>query len=91
MPCENKINNFFIVMACKCKRKAEIEEKYGEPIEKTLNDKIGDFCLKIFGFVFVLLLTFVLTPLILFVGVYKMFFSKNKTIVLPKFISKRYS
>ena len=75
-------------MACNCKKKRDIEAKYGEPIEETWLDKLYTIGLKIVGFIIMLLIVMVLVPIVIVVAIYKMFFSKNKAIVLPKFLGK---
>lgn len=75
-------------MVCNCKKKAAIESKYGEPIEQTWFDKLYTIGLKIVGFIIMLLIAIVLVPIVLVVAIYKMFFSKNKAIVLPEFLGK---
>lgn len=75
-------------MACNCKKKAAIESKYGEPIEQTWLDRLYTVGLKTVGFIIILLVAMVLVPIVLVVAIYKMFFSKNKAIVLPEFLGK---
>ena len=75
-------------MACNCKKKIAIETKYGEPIEQTWFDKIYTIGLKTIGFLIMLVIAIILVPIVIVVAIYKMFFSKNKAIVLPDFLGK---
>lgn len=75
-------------MACNCKKKIEIETKYGEPMEQTWFSKMYVLGTKVVVFLIVLSIVIVLVPILIVVSIYKMFFSKNKAIVLPKFLSK---
>lgn len=75
-------------MACNCKRANEISEKYGEQLEDNIFTKIVRFFWKIIFFIIGVSLGLILSPIIVVIAIYKMFFSSNNTIVLPKFLSK---
>ena len=75
-------------MACNCKKKRILENKYAEVSEKDWLGKVHELILKIIGFLFVFSITFVLAPIMISVAIFKMFFSKNKSIVLPNFLGK---
>lgn len=71
-------------MSCNCKNKIALEEQYGTPIEVGPIEKFFNFLLKVFVFLIVVFMTLVLTPIIFIVAIYKMFFGKDKGIMIPK-------
>lgn len=71
-------------MACNCKRAAEIEDKLGTREGESFLGKLARWGMKAIIFVISILLAIVVTPILIFVVIYKLFFSKNRTIVLPK-------
>ena len=75
-------------MSCNCKKANEIVEAYGEEPEKTLFEKMIGFVLKVILFLMVLILTVVIAPIIIVVAIYKICFSKDNKVVLPKVLSK---
>lgn len=75
-------------MACNCKKKRDIEAKYGEPIEETWFDKTYKYLAKILFFLMLLCLTIVLVPVVIVIAMYELAFSKNPSINLPKLIGK---
>jgi hypothetical protein len=75
-------------MACNCKRKRAIESKFGEPIPQTWIDKLYTIMLNIVGFLFVVTITTILTPIMIIVAFYKMFFTDNAQINLSKIIDR---
>ena len=75
-------------MACNCKKKAEIEEKYGVEEEETLLGKIYRQIWKLIIVVIVVLLAVVISPIMMILVVYNIFFGKGKPITLPKKLRK---
>ena len=75
-------------MGCNCKRKMEIEEKYGTPMSESLGEKIVRFAKRLFLFVFTVLASVIMVPIITIVAIYKLTISKNLEIVPPKFLRK---
>ena len=75
-------------MGCACKRKLDIESKYGKKIEETALGKVGRFSLRIFLYTITVLLAIVVIPIVLMVVIFNIFFRNNAGIVMPKFLSK---
>ena len=74
-------------MACNCKRKIELEEKYGTKEELSLYDKIVGGLFKFVLMVLIAVIGIIICPILFVLSLYKVFFG-NKMIVLPKFLSK---
>ena len=75
-------------MPCNCKKKREIEDKYGVPQDENIFYKCYKIAFKIMIFLIFVLAFLLLLPLIFIVAIYKLVFSKNTTIVLPKIMGK---
>ena len=75
-------------MACNCKKKRDIEAKYGEPIEETWLDKAYKYAIRVLVFFILLCLSVILVPIIVVVAMYKLTFAKNPMITLPTFLGK---
>ncbi len=75
-------------MACNCKRKRKFEEVNGIPINDTILAKAKIFGLKVLTFVTLLCLSVILVPIIVIVAMYKMAFTKDPTIVIPRLFGK---
>ncbi len=75
-------------MACNCKKKIELEDKYGVLEEETYLEKINRFFLRIFIFILLVVLAIIIMPIMFAIIIYKIAFGKNTTIVLPKFLGK---
>lgn len=75
-------------MGCGCKKKLEIENKYGEKIKETGLGKITRFALKVLLYTITVLLAIVVIPIVLMVVIFNIFFRNNAGIVMPKFLSK---
>lgn len=75
-------------MGCNCKKKIELEEKYGEEQEETLMGKWVRLLSKVIFFVLLIVMTIIVAPIMIIVVIYKVTLSKNKTFVLPKFLGK---
>lgn len=71
-------------MACNCKRKIELEDKYGEKEEEGLFTKLSRYALKAFVFALTIFSAIILIPIMIFVVIYKIFFAKKREIILPK-------
>jgi len=74
-------------MACNCKRAKAFEEKYGIPQEESVARKIIRRLYKVLFAVIAIVFAIVLTPCIMLMALYAMFFT-NGRIVLPKFLNK---
>lgn len=75
-------------MSCNCKRKIDIEEQFGEPMDENLFEKLSRFMKRITVFIIFLGLALILIPTIVIIAMYKLVFSKNPTISMPKFLGK---
>jgi lipopolysaccharide/colanic/teichoic acid biosynthesis glycosyltransferase len=75
-------------MACNCKKKIEIEDKYGVPQEETTLEKGFRLSYRVMIFTFAILITMVVAPTIIIIALYKMIFKNSEPIVLPEFMSK---
>jgi len=75
-------------MACNCKQRNEIIEKYGTPEEESILGIVYRNLLKVILFLIVLALGIILVPVIFVVVVYKMIFTtgEDRMIVLPNLI-----
>ena len=75
-------------MACNCKQRNEIVEKYGTPEEESILGMAYRNLLKVVLFLIALVLGIILVPVIFVVVVYKMIFTtgEDRMIVLPNLI-----
>lgn len=75
-------------MACNCKQRNEIIEKYGTPEEENGFSVLYRNFLKVILFLITLVLGAVLVPVIFVVAIYKMLFTRgeDRTIVMPNLI-----
>lgn len=75
-------------MACNCKQRNEIVEKYGTPEEETVLGIVYRNLLKVILFLIALVVGIILVPVIFVVVVYKMIFTtgEDRMIVLPNLI-----
>ena len=75
-------------MACNCKQRNEIIEKYGTPEEESILGIVYRNLLKVILFLIALVLGIILVPVIFVVVVYKMIFTtgEDRMIVLPNLI-----
>lgn len=75
-------------MACNCKQRNEIVEKYGTPEEESILGIVYRNLLKVILFLIALVLGIILVPVIFVVVVYKMIFTtgEDRMIVLPNLI-----
>lgn len=75
-------------MACNCKQRNEIIEKYGAPEEESILGIVYRNLLKVILFLIALVLGIILVPVIFVVTVYKMIFTtgEDRMIVLPNLI-----
>ena len=75
-------------MACNCKQRNEIVEKYGTPEEESILGIVYRNLLKAVLFLIALVLGIILVPVIFVVVVYKMIFTtgEDRMIVLPNLI-----
>ena len=74
-------------MACNCKKKMELEEKYGTLVGENILEKISRFSFKVLFAIIATCLAVVVVPTILAVAFYKMTFGNGK-IILPNFMGK---
>ena len=74
-------------MACNCKQRNKIIEKYGTPEEESLLSILYRKLLKVFLFLMLLVLGVILVTFIFVVVIYKMAFANgdDRTIVMPDF------
>lgn len=75
-------------MACNCKKKMVLEEKYGTKEEESILSKVNRYIWKCIMFVLVIVLACIVVPVLIFVIIYKMIFKPEINIVLPKFLGK---
>jgi len=75
-------------MACNCKRKIDLEKKYGVRQTETILGKVRRFMLKILIFIFLMAMILVATPIMIVVVIYRIAFKGDTAIVLPKFLGK---
>ena len=74
-------------MSCGCKRKIEIEDKYGVDEEENIFQKSVRNILKILFMGLSILFTLIIAPVLVIISFYKIFFGNNK-IALPSFLGK---
>lgn len=75
-------------MACNCKKKMVLEEKYGTKEEESLLWKLNRYIWRVIMFVIMIALAFIIVPVMIFLVIYKMVFKTEINIVLPKFLGK---
>lgn len=75
-------------MACNCKKAKKFEEKYGDKEYENALAKVTRYGWRVIMFTILVVLAIVVTPIMIFVAIYKIAFGKNNTIVLPKFLGK---
>lgn len=75
-------------MSCNCKRNLEFEEKYGIEEKETPFQMVMRNVMKVGLFAFLVSSIIVIMPILLVVVFYKLIFSKNKVISLPKLFGK---
>ena len=75
-------------MSCHCKRNLEFEKKYGIEEKETPFQRVMRNVMKVGLFTFLVSSIIVIMPFLLVVVFYKLIFSKNKVINLPKLFGK---
>lgn len=70
-------------MACNCKKKIDLEDKYGVEEEENLFQFAFRMIYKVFLFIVALIVTAVFAPIALLYALFKLFFGDGN-IVLPK-------
>lgn len=75
-------------MSCNCKRKIELEEKYGTEEEETIIEKITRILFKIGLFLILLMSLTVIVPIFLIKIFYMIIFTNNRTVWIPNFLKK---
>lgn len=75
-------------MSCNCKRKIELEEKYGENEELSWVYQLKQKISRIFGIMLFIAMVVILTPIIICIIIYSVIFRKNNEVILPKFLRK---
>ena len=76
-------------MGCNCKKKIEIEKKYGVPQEEGILGVVGRYVSRLVLTLIMLALFVIIFPLITCVLLYQVLMGKELEVSLPKFISKR--
>ena len=74
-------------MACNCKIKIEVEEKYGTEVEETLYEKVFRFAMRFGMMIIAIIISLIVIPIMVVLSFYKVFFGDNK-ITLPNFLRK---
>ena len=77
-------------MSCNCKRKIELEEKYGTEEEETIIEKITRILFKIGLFLLLLTSLAVIVPIFLIKIFYMIIFTNNRTVWIPNFLKKTF-
>lgn len=77
-------------MSCNCKRKIELEEKYGTEEEETIIEKITRILFKIGLFLILLMSLTVIVPIFLIKIFYMIIFTNNRTVWIPDFLKKTF-
>ncbi len=77
-------------MSCNCKRNLEFEKKYGIEEKETPFQMVMRNVMKVGLFAFLVSSIIVIMPFLLVVVFYKLIFSKNKVISLPKLFGKKH-
>ena len=76
-------------MGCPCKNVNKLVKKYG--VEKkprsVLKSKITNFVARVPIYIITVLLSIIIVPTVIVVGLFKTFFMKDKTLRLPKFLT----
>lgn len=75
-------------MACNCKRKAEIEDKYGVKEDEAILHKGFRYLMKFVMSLIVIGLAVVITPLMILYVIFVILFKKDKVMILPKWLGK---
>jgi hypothetical protein len=75
-------------MACNCKKGVQMEDKYGVKEDESFLVKLPRFAFKTLVFLITLVLAIVVTPIMILFVLYKLFFAKNREIILPKKLRK---
>lgn len=75
-------------MSCNCKNKARIESENGTKQEESISSTLGRYVMMVVMTVIVVLVALIVTPIIMCTFVYKVIFTKDMTITLPKFMGK---
>lgn len=76
-------------MACNCKKKIEIEEKYGEPQEEGLLEVISRYIGRFIMVLIVACLSIFIFPLVLCVIFCQVLMGKEMQVSIPDFITRR--
>lgn len=77
-------------MSCNCKRKIELEEKYGTEEEETIIEKITRILFKIGLFLILFMSLVVIVPIFLIKIFYMIIFTNNRTVWIPDFLKKTF-
>ena len=75
-------------MSCNCKRKIELEEKYGTEEEETIIEKITRILFKIGLFLILFMSLAFIVPIFLIKIFYMIIFTNNRTVWIPDFLKK---
>ena len=76
-------------MACNCKKKKEIESKYGTPIAQSFFDKAYNLITKILYFIILASILLIAVPIVIVICAFKIVFDKDRKFVFPKFLMKQ--
>lgn len=74
-------------MGCNCKNVSEISKRHSNGTEP-ISSKVGRLSTRVLLIAIALVLTIVLTPVIMAVVAYKLAFTGENTVVIPKFLMK---
>lgn len=74
-------------MGCNCKRKIEMEERYGTLVNEGFAKNAVRFFLRMFFMVFTIVASMVIIPIMIVISCYKAFLGNGK-ITLPNFLGK---
>ena len=77
-------------MSCNCKRKIELEEKYGTEEEETIIEKITRILFKIGLFLILFMSLTVIVPIFLIKIFYMIIFNNNRTVWILNFLKKTF-
>ena len=76
-------------MACNCKKKKEIESKYGTPIAQSFFDKAYNLMTKTLYFIMLAATLLIVVPTVIVICAFKIVFDKERKFVFPKFLTKQ--
>ena len=75
-------------MGCSCKRNLAFQKKYGVEEEESILRKAYRLFLRVILFIIAMVVGVIVAPVMIVVASYKMFFVKDKNIMIPKLLNK---